>query len=107
MSDKKIQLGGAILNSTEHKIDGGFVQIDGEKFYKISNYGHMADFFMTIVSDSNHFMFLSSNGSLTAGRKNRDNSLFPYYTEDKIHDYCGITGSNTIIIVKITTSDRG
>ncbi len=59
----------------------------------------MADFFMTIVSDSNHWMFISSNGSLTAGRKNRENALFPYYTDDKIHDYCGITGSRTMIIV--------
>jgi hypothetical protein len=100
MDKKKILLGDTILNSTDVKIDGGFVEIKGEKYYKISNYSHMTDFFMTIVSDSDHWMFLSSNGSLSAGRKNRDNALFPYYTDDKIHDYCGITGSNTLFIVE-------
>ena len=80
-------------------IDGTFARIDGEQFYKISNYNQMADFFMSIVSDSDHWMFLSSNGALSAGRKNRDNALFPYYTDDKIHDYRGITGSTTTIRV--------
>lgn len=55
---------------------------------------------MTIVSDTDHWMYLSSNGSLAAGRKNRDNSLFPYYTVDKIHDYKGKTGSKTICLVE-------
>jgi len=44
-------------------------------------------------------MFISSNGSLSAGRKNRDNALFPYYTDDKIHDYAGITGSKTLVLI--------
>ena len=60
----------------------------------------MPDFFMSIVSDSDHWMFLSSNGSLSAGRKDRDNALFPYYTDDKIHDYNGITGPLTIVLVE-------
>ncbi len=60
----------------------------------------MPDFFMTIVSDSDHWMFISSNGSLSAGRKNRDNALFPYYSVDKIDDFCGITGSKTVFLVE-------
>jgi hypothetical protein len=55
----------------------------------------MPDFFISIVSDSDHWMFISSNGSLSAGRKDRDNALFPYYTVDKIHDYKDKTGSKT------------
>lgn len=51
---------------------------------------------MNIVSDSNHWMFISSNGGLTAGRKNNEYSLFPYYTDDKITESADITGSKTI-----------
>ena len=74
--------------------------IEGERFYKISNVNHMADFFMTIVSYSDHWMFISSNGSLSAGRKDRDNALFPYYSDDKIQDYHGITGSRTLLLIE-------
>jgi hypothetical protein len=97
---KEIYLGESRINSGFQQVYGGFVEIENEKFYKIGNYNRMPDFFMTIVSDSDHWMFLSSNGSLTAGRKNRDNSLFPYYTDDKIHDYKGKTGSKTICLVE-------
>ncbi|WP_297085492.1 hypothetical protein [uncultured Draconibacterium sp.] len=97
---KEIYLGKNKLKPLESEVQGGFVEIENEKFYKISNYNGMPDFFMTIVSDSNHWMYLSSNGALTAGRKNRDNSLFPYYTDDKIHDYKGKTGSKTICLVQ-------
>ncbi len=100
MNNRNIYLGNSILNSETGKVSGQFVEIQNEKFYKISNYNEMPDFFMTIVSDSDHWMYLSSNGSLTAGRKNRDNALFPYYTVDKIHDYKNITGSKTICLVE-------
>ncbi len=93
-------LGNTNLNFTEKKVKGDFVKINDEKFYKISNYDKMPDFFMSIVSDSDHWMFISSNGSLSAGRKNRNNALFPYYTDDKIHDYKGKTGSSTILLVE-------
>jgi hypothetical protein len=97
MTMDRILLGTSELNNKNAKVKGGFIEIEGEEFYKIENFNHMPDFFMTIVSDSNHWMFISSNGSLSAGRKNRDNALFPYYTDDKIHDYCGITGSKTLL----------
>ena len=56
----------------------------------------MRPFFMSIVSDSNHWMFISSNGGLTAGRKNAEYALFPYYTDDKITESVDITGSKSI-----------
>ncbi len=100
MNAKKIYVGNTDLNTKKPDVDGGFVEIDNERFYKISNSDQMPDFFMSIVSDSDHWMFISSNGSLSAGRKNRDNALFPYYTVDKIHDYKGITGNKTILLVQ-------
>ncbi|MBI5216571.1 MAG: hypothetical protein HY960_12540 [Ignavibacteriae bacterium] len=83
-------------------VEGTYVEIEGEKFYKISNYNQMQPFFMSIVSDSDHWMFISSNGGLTAGRKNPDNALFPYYTDDKIHDSHEHTGSKTILLVSLS-----
>ncbi|UPQ78044.1 hypothetical protein M0M57_10420 [Flavobacterium azooxidireducens] len=72
------------------------IEIKGEKYYKIENSDAMGPFFMSIVSDSNHWMFISSNGGLTAGRKNAEFALFPYYTDDKITEFADITGSKSI-----------
>ena len=52
------------------------VQLENESYYKISNSDAMRPFFMSIVSDSNHWMFISSNGGLSAGRKNANKALF-------------------------------
>ncbi len=100
MTNNRIFLGDTCLTGTKTQVDGSFTEIQGERFYRISNYDQMPDFFMTIVSDSDHWMFISSNGALSAGRKDRDNALFPYYSVDKIDDYCGITGSKTVFLVE-------
>ncbi|MCH2195076.1 hypothetical protein [Kordia sp.] len=75
------------------------IHINNERFYKISNSDTIRPFFMSIVSDSDHWMFISSNGGLTAGRKNAEFSLFPYYTDDKITESAEITGSKSIFQV--------
>jgi hypothetical protein len=83
------------------KVVGKLVSFDNETYYKISNSDAMRPFFMSIVSDSNHWMFISSNGGLSAGRKNSESSLFPYYTDDKITESADITGSKTIFQIHI------
>ncbi len=98
MSFSPIYAGNTLIQNRKGRITGQFVEIDDEKFYKISHYNQMPDFFMTIVSDSDHWMFISSNGALSAGRKDRNNALFPYYTVDKIHDSADLTGSKTLIL---------
>jgi hypothetical protein len=75
------------------------VTIDNEVYFEITNNDEMRPFFMSIVSDSNHWMFISSNGGLTAGRKNSENAIFPYYTDDKITESAEITGSKSIFLV--------
>ena len=72
------------------------LKIEGENFYCISNFDVMRPFFMSIVSDNNHWMFISSNGALTAGRKNAEYALFPYYTVDKITESFDTTGGKSI-----------
>ena len=84
------------VSSEEKIIKSELVNFDNEDYYKISNCDTMRPFFMSIVSDSNHWMFISSNGGLTAGRKNSELALFPYYTDDKITESAEITGSKTI-----------
>ena len=95
----KIYIGNSEITSNKGNVSGQFVEIDGEKYYQIQNYHEMPDFFISIVSNSDHWMFISSNGSLSAGRKDRNSALFPYYTDDKIHDYKGITGSKSYFLV--------
>ena len=75
------------------------VTIDNKAYFKISNSNRMRPFFMSIVSDSDHWMFISSNGGLTAGRKNSEHSIFPYYSDDKITESSEITGSKSIFQV--------
>ncbi|MFY0608657.1 MAG: hypothetical protein JXR10_18205 [Cyclobacteriaceae bacterium] len=76
------------------------IEIKGELFYRISNVDKMSPFFMSVVSSSNHWMFISSNGGLTAGRQNAESSLFPYYTDDKLTELADITGSKSIFQVE-------
>ncbi len=72
------------------------VEIDGEIFYKISDVDDMRPFFMSIVSDSDHWMFIASNGGVSAGRKDAQHALFPYYTDDKITGSAETTGSKSV-----------
>lgn len=93
------------IGENELKIDGNhvageYVDIDGTAFYRIGNYDHMDPFFMTIVSSSDHWLYISSTGGLTAGRKNSGSPLFPYYTEDKIQENFENTGSKTLLTVQ-------
>ncbi|MGB1241173.1 MAG: hypothetical protein ACPG49_01540 [Chitinophagales bacterium] len=81
------------------QVDISQVTIENENYYKISNNDEMEPFFMSIVSDSNHWLFISSNGGLSAGRKDAQNALFPYYTHDKITESAEITGSKSIFWV--------
>ena len=80
-----------------------YILIDGEGFYKISDCDKLRPFFMSIVSHSDHWMFISSTGGLTAGRRNNKFSLFPYYSDDKISESYETTGSKTIF--RVSTPD--
>ena len=97
--NRELFIGNNKLNPAEKAVQGEIVNIEGEKFYKINNYDNMDPFFISVVSNSDLWMFIWTNGGLTAGRKNPDHALFPYYTDDKIRDNAHLTGSKTILIV--------
>ena len=65
--------------------------------YKIKNVDQMDPFLMSLTSSDNHWMFISSNGALTAGREKADYSLFPYVTDNLIHSSLNTTGPKTKI----------
>ena len=99
MADREIYLGGTSRRPKTDKVHGSYVEIDGENFYRIGGYDQMDDFFISVVSDSNHWMFISTRGGLTAGRVNSESALFPYYSDDKVSDGSPYTGSRTLLLV--------
>ncbi|MEL6903976.1 MAG: hypothetical protein AAFP22_01135, partial [Planctomycetota bacterium] len=69
-----------------------YFEADGRAYTRITGYDRIPPFLVTVVSSSDCWMFLSSLGPLTAGRGGPPNALFPYTTEDKIHDAVPHTG---------------
>lgn len=62
----------------------GFVRLDGQEMYRLADSDLLPPFLMSLVSDSDHWMFISSYGGLTAGRMDEDHALFPYETDDRL-----------------------
>lgn len=100
MNSKPIFLGKTAIVKNNETVNGEYTCIENEDYYVIRNYTAMRPFFMTLVSASNHWLFISSSGGLTAGRKNPNSALFPYYSDDKVAESNQITGSKTVIKVE-------
>ena len=95
-----IRLGAAVHHAAGRgAVGGGFETLDGERFAVIRDVDHMAPFLMNVVSDSDLWLFVGSNGPLTAGRRNADRALFPYQTVDKILRHADTSGALTILLV--------
>ena len=99
MGENALFIADTPLKACPGPVEGACVELDGEPFYRITNYSLMPPFLMSLVSDSDHWFFISSNGALTAGRRDPDHALFPYYTDDRIHDSQDQTGSVTLLRV--------
>lgn len=82
------------------EVQGSFVNLEGELFYKIANYDKMDDFFMSLTSSSDIWNFLWAKGGITAGRQNADHAIFQYGTADRIADFKYTTGSYTAVAVE-------
>ncbi len=99
MTVKKIWLGEQPLLQPSGSPAGDFVILEGEPFYRIRRFDRMPDFFISLVSHANHWLFISTSGALTAGRTNSGSALFPYYTEDKIAESAHVTGHRAVFLV--------
>lgn len=84
----------------DSEVTGEFVTMADERYYAIRDVDKMAPFFISLVSDSDHWMFISSNGGLTAGRVSPETALFPYITVDRIYESTPHTGSRTLLRVE-------
>ncbi len=93
------EVGGQALHQNIREARGAFVTVDGVESFRIENVDRMPAFFVSVVSDANHWLFASSTGALSAGRQSPDHALFPYETVDRIHDAQDQTGSKTLLLV--------
>ena len=69
MSENSIYIGNKLASFNENETEGELINFDNEVYYKISNSSNLRPFFISLISNSNHWMFLSSNGGLSAGRE--------------------------------------
>ena len=79
---------------------GRLIDLHGETYYRIDSFDRLPAFLMSLATDSDLWMFISSRGGLSAGRKNSDGSLFPYETVDKLHDAQHHTGPLTLLRIQ-------
>jgi hypothetical protein len=94
--------------AAEAQPSGRLIEIGAETFYRIDDVDRMPPFLTTVASDSDHWMFVSSTGGLTAGRHSPDQALFPYTTDDRLHEAGEHTGPRTVIrVTRVGADSRG
>jgi hypothetical protein len=102
-TDEKITdallVGKTPLSLEAKEVEGALVDLRGEPYYRVSNCDAVPPFLITLVSNSNHWLFVASNGALTAGRRSPDHALFPYTTDDRLYDSVETAGPKTVLRV--------
>jgi len=99
MSHEVTHRGHGSQRPADTPVEGGYVTLAGERYYRIRHVDAMPPFLMSVVSASDLWMFVSSNGGLTAGRVDADASLFPYTTVDRLTESSEHTGPKTLLWV--------
>jgi hypothetical protein len=94
-----VLLGNHRISRRDAAAEGRLVERKGETFYRIEHAEVLPPFLTTVVSDADHWLFVGSNGALTAGRQSSKFALFPYTTEDKLLEGLDVSGPHTALIV--------
>ncbi|NDJ78554.1 MAG: hypothetical protein GYB65_20070 [Chloroflexi bacterium] len=94
-----VYIAGAPQQPIGASVTGTYVTLFDEPFYCIRHYDAMPPFFISVISNSDHWLFISTTGGLTAGRQNAEHALFPYYTVDKITEDHENTGPTSLLLV--------
>ena len=97
--NQSIFVSDGVCHHTRGQVEGEYVTLLGEQYYRIKNYDQMPPFFMNLVSSSDHWIFISSTGGLSAGRYNAESALFPYYPDDRITENAENTGHKAILLI--------
>jgi len=103
-SDQKLYAANSAIRSSPGQVSGEYVAIQGEEYYCIRNFDRMQPFFMSLVSSSDHWMFISSTGGLTAGRANAESALFPYYPDDRVTE--NYTNTGPLAVLHVTRAEK-
>ena len=96
-----------VVTSKPNVHSDDYVLLDGERYFRIADSHLMPDFFMSLTGASDHWMFISSNSALTAGRRDPDQALFPYACDDQISAARAETGPTTLVRVLAPGQSNG
>ncbi|MEJ2400123.1 MAG: hypothetical protein P8Y52_01910 [Xanthomonadales bacterium] len=97
---RDVYLANTPVRGHDPEVQGDIVRRDGSSWFRIGHYDRMPPFFIAVVSGHDHWMYVSSTGGLTCGRGNPDNALFPYETDDRIHDAWATAGPATFLLAE-------
>lgn len=98
-STREIHLGAAIARDGSAPATGGVATVRDHRYVRIDHVDRMPPFLMSVVSDSEWWLFVGSNGPFTAGRRSPDGALFPYQTVDAILRHPTTSGARTSLLV--------
>ncbi len=73
---------------------------DCYEWYRITDYDRLDPFLVSVIAPSDQWLFVSSSGAVTSGRRNAGNALFAYETEDRLHRNGGRVGPFTLIRIE-------
>ena len=102
---KALSLSPAAMPEDPSAMAGRFVLETGtggaasEAWYRIDRIEHAPPFFVALTSDSDIWAFVSTAGSLAAGRRDVAGAFFPYETVDKIHRRGEHTGPRSWLLI--------
>ncbi len=65
--------------------------------YRICHFDQLEPFLVSLISPDDHWLFASTSGALTAGRRSPERALFPYETDDRLHRAGGLRGPVTAL----------
>ncbi len=97
MQPRPTRLGLPAVPPSAIEIEGRLLEWRGETCYRMAGYDALEPFLMSVVSDCDLWMYVSSRGGLTAGRIDPSHALFPYETSDKLCFSHHHTGPRTAI----------
>ncbi|MFT5145189.1 MAG: hypothetical protein ACI84D_003831, partial [Thalassolituus oleivorans] len=101
MIDKlPVHLGASPYHAPGGEIGWGQVEVDGQAYLRLSNVDAMPPFFMSIVSDSDPWLFVGSQGAFIGGRVQPDSALFPYLNVDQILSRPDYSGARSAMLVR-------
>ncbi len=100
MEAETIMLGESVCHHRDKRAASEFIELDGETYTCIRHVDAIDPFLMSVVSDSDHWLFVGSNTPFTAGRVDGDSALFPYQTVDKLMRHADTSGALSIFHVR-------